>query len=200
MRVYKLATALALFAASAYAEHDELIDIEELWDELNESDDVIDLKDELESYDPDLYAEFWGYIEEIVSIVDAAVNDEELYDTDFYDLEDFFESLDSDDYWNLEMELDALIIDFEDFLDIGEDNADFDSALQALKTMWEWGSSEDTPGAYWTIWRSSGGAMWTQLQDLAATVIDPNTLEFVDNFDVDATLNEFETTVGMSEA
>ena len=42
--------------------------------------------------------------------------------------------------------------------------------------------------------------MWAQLQDLAATVIDPNTLEFVDNFDVDATLNEFETTVGFFSA
>jgi len=42
--------------------------------------------------------------------------------------------------------------------------------------------------------------MWAQLQDLAATVIDPDTEEFVDNFDIDATLDEFETTLGMSEA
>ena len=154
MHISKLATALVLFAASAYAEHEELIDISELWDELNEIDEIADWKNELESGDADLYAEYWGYIEEIVSIVDAAVDDEELYDTDFHDLEDFFESLDEDDYADLEAELNNVIDEFEDFLLTVEHNAEFDTAFIALMTMWEFGSSEDTPGAYWTTWRS----------------------------------------------
>ena len=58
MRVCNLATALILFAAHAYAEHEEeeLIDISELWDELQEDEDMQEIKDELESADADLYA------------------------------------------------------------------------------------------------------------------------------------------------
>ena len=58
MRVCNLATALILFAAHAYADHgeDELIDISELWDEIQEDEDIQDIKDELESDDAELYA------------------------------------------------------------------------------------------------------------------------------------------------
>ena len=70
MRVCNLATALILFAAHASASHTEgeLIDISELWDELQEDEDMQEIKDELESADADLYAEYWGYIEGVVAI------------------------------------------------------------------------------------------------------------------------------------
>ena len=155
MRVCNLATALILFAAHASASHteDELIDISELWDELQEDEDMQEIKDELESFDADLYAEYWGYIEEVVAIVDAAVDAQELYDNDFYDMDDFFYYLEEEEYEALEDELDAVFDELDAFLDRAEDNSDFDAAVQALIDMWEeTGEFGDTPNAYLSQW------------------------------------------------
>ena len=124
-----------------------------------------EIKDELESADADLYAEYWGYIEEVVAIVDAAVDAEGLYDTDFDDMEDFFESLDEEDYEALEAELDAVFDELDAFLDRAEDNSDFDAAVQALIDLWEMKDEpEDTPDAYFSQWYlSADQTMWTQL-------------------------------------
>ena len=155
MRVCNLATALILFAAHASASNTEgeLIDISELWDEIQEDEDIQDIKDELESDDPDLYAEFWGYIEEVVAIVDAAVDAQELYDTDFYDMDDFFYNLEEEEYEALEDELDAVFDELDAFLDRLYDNSDFEAAVQALIDMWEeTGELGDTPNAYLSQW------------------------------------------------
>ena len=131
----------------------ELIDISELWDELQEDEDMQEIKDELESFDADLYAEYWGYIEEVVAIVDAAVDAQELYDNDFYDMDDFFYYLEEEEYEALEAELDAVFDELDAFLDRAEDNSDFDAAVQALIDMWEeTGEFGDTPNAYLSQW------------------------------------------------
>ena len=131
----------------------ELIDISELWDELQEDEDMQEIKDELESADADLYAEYWGYIEEVVAIVDAAVDAQELYDNDFYDMDDFFYYLEEEEYEALEDELDAVFDELDAFLDRAEDNSDFDAAVQALIDMWEeTGEFGDTPNAYLSQW------------------------------------------------
>ena len=131
----------------------ELIDISELWDELQEDEDMQEIKDELESADADLYAEYWGYIEEVVAIVDAAVDAQELYDTDFYDMADFFYNLEEEEYEALEDELDAVFDELDAFLDRLYDNSDFDAAVQALFDMWEeTGELGDTPNAYLSQW------------------------------------------------
>ena len=158
MRVCNLATALILFAAHAYAEHteEELIDISELWDELQEDEDMQEIKDELESADADLYAEYWGYIEEVVAIVDAAVDAEGLYDTDFYDMDDFFYYLEEEEYEALDAELDAVFDELDAFLDRAEDNSDFDAAVQALIGMWEEGQEWGDTNGYLSQWYLSG--------------------------------------------
>ena len=131
----------------------ELIDISELWDELQEDEDMQEIKDELESADADLYAEYWGYIEEVVAIVDAAVDAQELYDNDIWDMDDFFYYLEEEEYEALEDELDAVFDELEAFLDRAEDNSDFDAAVQALIDMWEeTGEFGDTPNAYLSQW------------------------------------------------
>ena len=112
-----------------------------------------EIKDELESADADLYAEYWGYIEEVVAIVDAAVDAQELYDNDIWDMDDFFYYLEEEEYEALEDELDAVFDELEAFLDRAEDNSDFDAAVQALIDMWEeTGELGDTPNAYLSQW------------------------------------------------
>ena len=131
----------------------ELIDISELWDELQEDEDMQEIKDELESADADLYAEYWGYIEEVVAIVDAAVDAQELYDNDIWDMDDFFYYLEEEESEALEDELDAVFDELDAFLDRLYDNSDFEAAVQALIDMWEeTGELGDTPNAYLSQW------------------------------------------------
>jgi len=99
MRICNLATAIILFTGFAYAkrEKSDLVDISQLWDEFNEEDYIQEVKDDLVSANADLYAKYWGYIEEVVAIVDAAIDEKDLYESEFYDIEDFFKSLDKEE-------------------------------------------------------------------------------------------------------
>ena len=94
MKIYKAATALVLFAAFAYAQDEdvdgddeddaddaddeddepELIDISELWDELQTDEDFQAWYAQAEATDDALVTEWWGYVEDVVAIVDAAVD------------------------------------------------------------------------------------------------------------------------------
>ena len=115
MRIYKPVTALIIFAAFAYAQDDEVtedddgvdeddadepveerIDVSKDWETLLEDETFISWQEEVQAADTELYEQYWAYIEDIVSIVDAAVDAQEIYNTDFYDLEDFFTSLDDE--------------------------------------------------------------------------------------------------------
>ena len=42
--------------------------------------------------------------------------------------------------------------------------------------------------------------MWTQLDNLADSILDPDTFEIKDNLDIYAVLDEVETTLAMTEA
>ena len=42
--------------------------------------------------------------------------------------------------------------------------------------------------------------MWTQLDNLAASILDPDTFEIKDNLDIYEFLDEVETTLAMTEA
>merc|ERR1719362_1930550 len=102
MKIYKAAIALTLFAAFAYAQDEgaesdadesdddddepELIDISAMWDDLQEDEDFQEWYATAESSDEQLVTEWWGYVEDVVAIVDAAVDAQELYDTDLYDM------------------------------------------------------------------------------------------------------------------
>ena len=113
MRIYKPITALIIFAAFAYAQDDEQteddgevyeedepvverIDISKEWETLLADETFMSWQEEVQAADTELYEQYWAYMEDIVSIVDAAVDAQEIYNTDFYDLEDFFYSLDDE--------------------------------------------------------------------------------------------------------
>ena len=94
MKIYKAATALVLFAAFAYAQDEdvdgddeddaddaddeddepELIDISEMWDELQTDEDFQAWYAMAEAADDSLVTEWWGYVEDVVAVVDAAVD------------------------------------------------------------------------------------------------------------------------------
>ena len=122
MRIYKPITALIIFAAFAYAQDDEQtedddevyeedepveerIDISKEWETLLADETFISWQEEVQVADTELYEQYWAYIEDIVSIVDAAVDAQEIYNTDFYDLEDFFYSLDDEALEDLSSQL-----------------------------------------------------------------------------------------------
>merc|ERR1711971_345256 len=88
MKIYKAATALVLFAAFAYAqdenadesddddedEEPELIDISEMWDELQTDEDFAAWYAAAEASNDAIVTEWWGYVEDVVAVIDAAVD------------------------------------------------------------------------------------------------------------------------------
>ena len=72
-----------------------------------------------------LVTEWWGYVEDIVAIVDAAVDAQELYWEDLEDLEDFFEELEDEDFAALEEELNTAFDAYDTFIESVGNNADF---------------------------------------------------------------------------
>ena len=72
-----------------------------------------------------LVTEWWGYVEDIVAIVDAAVDAQELYWEDLEDLEDYFETLEDEDFAALEEELENAIGAYDTFIESVGNNADF---------------------------------------------------------------------------
>lgn len=145
MKIYKAAIALTLFAAFAYAQDEgaesdddddaesdddeddepELIDISAMWDELQEDEDFQEWYATAESSDEQLVTEWWGYVEDVVAIVDAAVDAQELYDTDLYDMEDFFDELEDEDFDAMYEELQTAIGAYETFMTDFGDNTEF---------------------------------------------------------------------------
>ena len=117
MKIYKAVTALVLFAAFAYAQDEavdeedddddadesddeevELIDISELWDELQQDEDFQAWKAQAEAADEQLFTEWWGYVEAYVALYDASVDAQELSYNDIDDLVDYMEELEEEDF------------------------------------------------------------------------------------------------------
>lgn len=82
-----------------------------------------------------LVTEWWGYVEDIVAIVDAAVDAQELYDTDLEELEDFFEELEDEDFAALEEELENALGAYDTFMESVSGNDDFNAAIAEIMVL-----------------------------------------------------------------
>ena len=218
MKIYKAATALVLFAAFAYAQDDEvdgddededgddeedeepeLIDISEMWDELTEDEDFQAWYATAEASDDVLVTEWWGYVEDIVAIVDAAVDAQELYDTDLEDMYDFFEELEDEDFAALEAELETAIGAYDTFMESVAGNDDFNAAIAQIMVLALTG--DDAGTVPYVAWLQGAGSddFNVQLGAIMALVLDTETGAPLETFDVDAIMAEVETTFALSD-
>merc|ERR1712038_756889 len=106
-----------------------------MWDELTEDEDFQTWYDTAEASDEVLVTEWWGYVEDIVAIVDAAVDAQELYWEDLEDLEDFFEGLSDEDFAALEEELEAAFGAYDTFMESATGNDDFNAAIAEIMVL-----------------------------------------------------------------
>ena len=218
MKIYKAATALVLFAAFAYAQDEdvdgddeddeaesddedvepELIDISAMWDDLQEDEDFQEWYATAESSDEQLVTEWWGYVEDVVAIVDAAVDAQELYDTDLYDMEDFFDELEDEDFDALYEELETAIGAYETFMESVTGNDEFNAAIAQIMVLALTGDDDTVPYVAWI--QGAGSEDFTnQYYAIMALVLDMETGEVKDPIDVDAVLAEVETTFALSD-
>ena len=165
MKIYKAATALVLFAAFAYAqdenesddddadddedEEPELIDISEMWDEFKTDEDFLAWYATAEASNDAIVTEWWGYVEDVVAIVDAAVDAQELYDTDLYDMEDFFDELEDEDFDAMYEELQTAIGAYETFMESVTGNDEFNAAIAQIMFLALTGDEDTVPYAAW---------------------------------------------------
>ena len=218
MKIYKAATALVLFAAFAYAqdedvdgddeddaddaddedEEPELIDISEMWDELTEDEDFQAWYATAEASDDVLVTEWWGYVEDIVAIVDAAVDAQELYDTDLEDMYDFFEELEDEDFAALETELETAIGAYDTFIESVTGNDDFNAAIAEIMVLALTG--DDNGSVPYVAWLQGAGSddFNAQYMAIMALVLD-DTGAPLETFDVDAIMAEVETTFALTD-
>ena len=217
MKIYKAATALVLFAAFAYAQDDEvdgddededgddeedeepeLIDISEMWDELTEDEDFQAWYATAEASDDVLVTEWWGYVEDIVAIVDAAVDAQELYDTDLEDMYDFFEELEDEDFAALETELETAIGAYDTFIESVTGNDDFNAAIAEIMVLALTG--DDNGSVPYVAWLQGAGSddFNAQYMAIMALVLD-DTGAPLETFDVDAIMAEVETTFALTD-
>ena len=170
---------------------EELIDISAAWEDYLADEEVAAMIEEYEAYDEELWTEYWGYVEDFVDIVDAAVDAQVLYNTDFYDMEDFFESLDDDAWSELEAELTAAEEAYNEFMDGLVDNEAYQSALEEVLVLTMVGTTDDD-GNYITEpyinWLTSPPSEdWTtEFGNVMAQVIDAETGGVVASIDQDA--------------
>ena len=219
MKIYKAATALVLFAAFAYAqdedvdgddededgdeddedEEPELIDISEMWDELQEDEDFQTWYDTAEASDEVLVTEWWGYVEDIVAIVDAAVDAQELYWEDLEDLEDFFEELEDEDFAALEEELENAFGAYDTFMESVSGNDDFNAAIAQIMVLTLTG--DDAGTVPYVAWLQGAGSddFNVQFAAIMALVLDSETGAPLETFDVDAIMAEVETTFALTD-
>ena len=98
-----------------------------------------------------LVTEWWGYVEDIVAIVDAAVDAQELYWEDLEELEDFFETLEDEDFAALEEELENAFGAYDTFIESAGNNADFNDAIAQIMALALTGDADvaDSPYIGW---------------------------------------------------
>merc|ERR1712141_605998 len=157
-----------------------------MWDDLQEDEDFQEWYATAESSDEQLVTEWWGYVEDVVAIVDAAVDAQELYDTDLYDMEDFFD------------ELETAIGAYETFMESVTGNDEFNAAIAQIMVLALTGDDDTVPYVAWI--QGAGSEDFTnQYYAIMALVLDMETGEVKDPIDVDAVLAEVETTFALSD-
>merc|ERR1712038_2113633 len=171
-----------------------------MWDELTEDEDFQAWYATAEASDDVLVTEWWGYVEDIVAIVDAAVDAQELYDTDLYDMEDYFEELEDEDFDALWEELETAIGAYETFMDSFADNTDFNDAIAQIMALTLTGDADVADSPY-IAWLQGAGSddFNTQYGAIMALVFNADTGELQDPLDVDAILAEVETTFALDD-
>merc|ERR1711876_128845 len=97
-----------------------------------------------EASDDVLVTEWWGYVEDIVAIVDAAVDAQELYDTDLEDMYDFFE------------ELEDAIGAYDTFIESVTGNDDFNAAIAEIMVLALTG--DDNGSVPYVAWLQGAGS------------------------------------------
>ena len=156
-----------------------------------EDEEVKAMIDEAAASGGELWTEYWAYVEEFVDIVDAAVDAQELYNTDIFDMEDFFESLDDDAWTELEAELTAAEDAYNEFMDGLVENEAYQDALTEVLNLWMVGTTDDDGNVVtdpYINWMTSPPSDdWiTELGNVMAVVIDADTGGIVAEIDQDA--------------
>ena len=142
-----------------------------------------------------LVTEWWGYVEDIVAIVDAAVDAQELYWEDLEDLEDFFEELEDEDFAALEEELENAFGAYDTFMESVSGNDDFNAAIAQIMVL-----TLTADDAYVTWLQGAGSDDFNvQLAAIMALVLDSETGAPLETFDVDAIMAEVETTFALTD-
>ena len=146
-----------------------------------------------------LVTEWWGYVEDIVAIVDAAVDAQELYWEDLEDLEDFFEELEDEDFAALEEELENAFGAYDTFIESVGNNADFNDAIAQIMVLTLTGDGNGS--VPYVAWLQGAGSdeVNNQVAAIMALVLDMNTGEVRETFDVDAIMAEVETAFALSD-
>lgn len=146
-----------------------------------------------------LVTEWWGYVEDIVAIVDAAVDAQELYWEDLEDLEDFFEELEDEDFAALEEELENAFGAYDTFIESVGNNADFNDAIAQIMVLTLTGDGNGS--VPYVAWLQGAGSdeVNAQVAAIMALVLDTNTGEVRETFDVDAIMAEVETAFALSD-
>ena len=146
-----------------------------------------------------LVTEWWGYVEDIVAIVDAAVDAQELYWEDLEDLEDFFEELEDEDFAALEEELENAFGAYDTFIESVGNNADFNDAIAQIMVLTLTGDGNGS--VPYVAWLQGAGSdeVNNQVAAIMALVLDMNTGEPLETFDVDAIMAEVETTFALTD-
>ena len=146
-----------------------------------------------------LVTEWWGYVEDIVAIVDAAVDAQELYWEDLEDLEDFFEELEDEDFAALEEELENAFGAYDTFIESVGNNADFNDAIAQIMVLTLTGDGNGS--VPYVAWLQGAGSdeVNAQVAAIMALVLDTNTGEVRETFDVDAIMAEVETTFALTD-
>ena len=146
-----------------------------------------------------LVTEWWGYVEDIVAIVDAAVDAQELYWEDLEDLEDFFEELEDEDFAALEEELENAFGAYDTFIESVGNNADFNDAIAQIMVLTLTGDGNGS--VPYVAWLQGAGSdeVNAQVAAIMALVLDTNTGEPLETFDVDAIMAEVETTFALTD-
>ena len=146
-----------------------------------------------------LVTEWWGYVEDIVAIVDAAVDAQELYWEDLEDLEDFFEELEDEDFAALEEELENAFGAYDTFIESVGNNADFNDAIAQIMVLTLTGDGNGS--VPYVAWLQGAGSedVNAQVAAIMALVLDTNTGEVRETFDVDTIMAEVETAFALSD-
>merc|ERR1712038_1365612 len=161
-----------------------------MWDELTEDEDFQAWYATAEASDEVLVTEWWGYVEDIVAIVDAAVDAQELYWEDLEDLEDFAA---------LEEELENAFGAYDTFIESVGNNADFNDAIAEIMVLTLTGDGNGS--VPYVAWLQGAGSdeVNAQVAAIMALVLDMETGAPLETFDVDAIMAEVETTFALSD-